>query len=322
MENLDLTKILKVGDHVYSLVNGEGVVKEIIKDCVYGIKIDFENAQDVPYTKDGRYFNNEGETVLFPSKEERNWSKYISKKCRNKLEPFDKPNWCHHKVDLSNCSEEYRKAYYDGWNNCNQQHSQCESEKSDVLKCLINGMKFHYEDNEEATWGTEKFSMKVKDILSWLEMQGEQKPADKVEPKFNVGVWVVFNNKHQSIYQVEKIEDGYYILRHTHGGTLGVCVLHDENLRLWSIQDAKDGDVLVDKYNNIGIFQECEGICWHSYIYLGCDGELRGFSIGGSHEQTDTHPATKEQRDTLEKAMTNAGYKWDKGKLKKKPNDQ
>lgn len=40
-----------------------------------------------------------------------------------------KPNWCHHKVDLSNCSEEYRKAYYDGWNNCNQQHSQCESEK-------------------------------------------------------------------------------------------------------------------------------------------------------------------------------------------------
>lgn len=87
------------------------------------------------------------------------------------------PNWCHHKVDLSNCSEEYRKAYYDGWNNCNQQHSQCKSESNDVVKCLINGMKFYYEDNEEATWGTEKFSMKVKDILSWLEKQGGQKPA-------------------------------------------------------------------------------------------------------------------------------------------------
>ena len=87
------------------------------------------------------------------------------------------PNWCHHKVDLSNCSEEYRKAYYDGWNNCNQQHSQCKSEWNDVVKCLINGMKFYYEDNEEATWGTEKFSMKVKDILSWLEKQGGEKPA-------------------------------------------------------------------------------------------------------------------------------------------------
>lgn len=50
-----------------------------------------------------------------------------------------------------------------------------ESEDEMVRKCLINGMKFYYEDNEEATWGTEKFSMKVKDILSWLEKQGEHK---------------------------------------------------------------------------------------------------------------------------------------------------
>ena len=87
----------------------------------------------------------------------------------------DEPKWCHHKVDLSGCSEEYRKAYYDGWNNCNLQHSQRLSDSNDVVKCLINGMKFYYEGNEEATWGTEKFSMKVKDILAWLEKQGEQK---------------------------------------------------------------------------------------------------------------------------------------------------
>jgi len=86
------------------------------------------------------------------------------------------PKWCHHKVDLSDCSEEYRKAYYDGWNNCNMQHSQCNAESDDVVKCLINGMNeiLFYEHNEEAMWGTEKFSMKVKDILNWLEKQGEQ----------------------------------------------------------------------------------------------------------------------------------------------------
>ena len=109
------------------------------------------------------------------------------------------PKWCHHKVDLSGCSEEYRKAYYDGWNNCNQQHSQCKSELNDVVKCLINGMKFYYEDNEEATWGTDKWSMPVKHIIEVLEKQGEQKSFDyenativqkdfapKVEPKFKV----------------------------------------------------------------------------------------------------------------------------------------
>lgn len=139
----------------------------------------------------------------------------------------------------------------------------------------------------------------------------EEKPTDKVEPKFKVGDWVVFNNKHQSIYQVEKIEDGYYILRHTHGGTFRVCVLHDESLRFWNISDAKRGDVLVDEDNNIGVYKKIEGIDWDSYIYLGCDGVLRGFSIGGKHEQTNTHPATKEQRDQLEKAMANAGHTFD-----------
>lgn len=83
------------------------------------------------------------------------------------------PNWCHHKVDLSDCSEEYRKAYYDGWNNCNMQHSQCKSELDDVVKCLINGMKFYYEENKEAIWGTDKWSMPVKHIIEVLEKQGE-----------------------------------------------------------------------------------------------------------------------------------------------------
>ena len=40
------------------------------------------------------------------------------------LNPNKKPDYCHHEVDLSDRSEEYCKAYYDGWNNCNQQHSQ------------------------------------------------------------------------------------------------------------------------------------------------------------------------------------------------------
>ena len=35
-----------------------------------------------------------------------------------------KPNYCHHEVDETGWTEEYRKAYYDGWNNCNMQHSQ------------------------------------------------------------------------------------------------------------------------------------------------------------------------------------------------------
>ena len=60
----------------------------------------------------------------------------------------------------------------------------------------------------------------LNDIDEIIEKINEQKPADMVEPKFKVGDWVVFKNRNQSIYQVEKIEDGYYVLRNTHGGIL------------------------------------------------------------------------------------------------------
>lgn len=53
-----------------------------------------------------------------------------------------------------------------------------DAELDDVVKCLINGMKFYYEDNEEATWGTDKWSMPVKHIIEVLEKQGKQKPAE------------------------------------------------------------------------------------------------------------------------------------------------
>ena len=87
------------------------------------------------------------------------------------LEKQKEPDWVHHCVDLSECSEESRTAYYDGWNNCNMQHSQKENEDNSVIKCLINGMRFYYGDNEDATWGTNKFHMKVADIIKWLEKQ-------------------------------------------------------------------------------------------------------------------------------------------------------
>lgn len=139
----------------------------------------------------------------------------------------------------------------------------------------------------------------------------ETKTLEKItRPNFKVGDWIIRNNKYTGI-PVKVIEfNGYYSCELN--GEVVNLTLNDvhNNFHLWTIQDAKDGDVLVDKDNNIGIFQKFEGIYWYSYIYLGCDGELRGFSIGGSHKQTDVHPATKEQRDLLFQKIKEAGYKW------------
>ena len=326
-----------------------------------------------------------------------------------------KPDYCHHEVDLSNCSEEYRKAYYDGWNNCNMQYSQCKSESNDVVKCLINGMKFYYEDNEEATWGTEKFSMKVKDILTWLERQGEhanfrnkiqvgdkvtrneagvlvnlsqlkrvakpneeqdeqktsctsivetgngginalvtrelptemksaeeslgidsdtynkivdecifgeQKPEDKIEPKFKVGDWVV--NKLGNVWHIDSFDKKNYQVSNGNGYNYFPISKQNE-MRLWTIQDAKDGDVLEDNdgvilFRKIGNERYADVVDYYCVVNTSGRFEIQEkFDYWGEANDAQLHPATEIQRYTLMKAMADAGYTFDfeNKKLKK-----
>jgi len=173
-----------------------------------------------------------------------------------------------------------------------------------------------------------------KDWIAWLEKQGNEpqgksaleavneekvdnqncvKTDDKVEPKFHEGEWVVFKNKHQSIYQVEKIENGYYILRHTHGGSFRVCVFHDESLRLWTLRDAKDGDVLASDNGVIILVKVSRDspfgyrLSYHCAILYDGTFEPREFHVNPEK----FFPATKEQRDTLFAKMKDAGYIFD-----------
>ena len=142
--------------------------------------------------------------------------------------------------------------------------------------------------------------------------EGMSVSGENIEPKlkFNVGDWVVFNNKHQSIYQIEKIENGYYILRHTHGGSFRVCVLHDESLRLWSIEDAKEGDILANKSNDvILIFKNIQ----NNYLFSSyCDYFVNTFRAKQFSQWASSAfiPATKEQRETLFVKMKDAGYEF------------
>ena len=131
--------------------------------------------------------------------------------------------------------------------------------------------------------------------------KSEQKPTDKVEPKFHEGDFIVGTYCRGKI--IALTDDAY--LLDTGQGIPFSC---KDNVHLWTIQDAKDGDVLVDKCGNIGIYQGDKNIVtWNSYCYCGVN---KVFYDEGSHE-FPCYPATKEQRDTLMEAMTDAGYVWD-----------
>ena len=145
----------------------------------------------------------------------------------------------------------------------------------------------------------------------------KQKSADKIEPRFKVGDWVVFS-KSKNVYKVEKIENYEYTLRHILGGSLCLSFSNEKLIREWTIQDGKDGDVLA-AHECYVVFKEIDGLnikCHCTYHYLGLNPT---FYIDTLQNKDAFLPATKEQRDVLMKAMNDAGYEWDgeKKELKK-----
>lgn len=106
-ENIDLTKILKdcpKGFKLYSLLHGEVSFRGIDETSDYPITYDYpimgcigESVSAFYLTRHGAYSNNyNGECILFPSKDQRDWSKFTATWLKKEkfdpktLKPFDK----------------------------------------------------------------------------------------------------------------------------------------------------------------------------------------------------------------------------------------
>ncbi len=156
-----------------------------------------------------------------------------------------------------------------------------------------------------------------------IEKQGEQKPADKVEPKFHEGDWVV--SKLGNVWYIDSFDNKNYKVTDINGNYNCFPIYIQDRLHLWTIQDAKDGDVLINWNNTTFIFKaiENETVKFHVAYNEKWDAiktpSTKLSHLGLPEHQFEFHPATKEQRDTLMKAMTDAGYTFDfkKKELKK-----
>ena len=149
----------------------------------------------------------------------------------------------------------------------------------------------------------------------------EQKPTDKVEPKFKVGDWVVCEIT-GLIYQIE------HCIEHLNNPKYGYILIDGryigsddaEFYHLWTIQDAKDGDVLCYK-DEVFLYKHDIKNCtkkettFGGIVYYCCYDGKRFItdSLYSLSEQNkiDIHPAVKEQRDLLFTKMRETGLKWD-----------
>lgn len=114
-ENIDLTKILKdcpQGTKFYTPVWGEVSFEKILDKELYTIQIDTRGGY-CHLTKEGYFIKSDyAECILFPSKEQRDWSKFTAPWYKKEkfdpktLQPFDKV------LVRDSCSCPWRCAFY------------------------------------------------------------------------------------------------------------------------------------------------------------------------------------------------------------------
>lgn len=164
----------------------------------------------------------------------------------------------------------------------------------------------------------------IDEVRNNPEKYGLQKPTDKVEPKFKVGDWITNGEYTWKVTDIKPLD---YILQSQIGDIVGDTISYvDEEFHLWTIQDAKDGDVLVvGDEDGTGIAICGKTICGkndklgNNILYC-CYDDENGFVINTTIALIDLlHPATKEHRDLLFTKMKETGYEWDakKKELKK-----
>lgn len=162
-----------------------------------------------------------------------------------------------------------------------------------------------------------------KGVKDGLEKQGEQKPTDKVEPKFKNGQWIVWKEK---CYKINYNGCGYELVDQDGLSTSLEYGTIDENAHLWDVTtDAKDGDVLHSpNHRLIWIYKDIQ----YYHVCVNMNYVKENFSTDGFIViPTDVCPATKDEQTILSVRIKESGYEWDAEKkevkkIEQKPTDE
>lgn len=207
---------------------------------------------------------------------------------------------------------------------------------SEALETLIPELKEN-EDEGIRKWIKKELESKyvvgntVNNVMAdkafaWLEKQGKPK-AEAITPKFKEGDWIVYKDdytKEEDVLVVSNPDSKGTSLYTTDGHQK--YYLSWESLkkaRLWTIQDAKDGDVLysergggVESIHLVSSWKKVDGkntLCSVCTYRIEDDEIITGGlgAIWWHGVQDPFFPATKEQRDLLFQKMKEKGYEWD-----------
>ena len=130
------------------------------------------------------------------------------------------------------------------------------------------------------------------------------------EPKFKVGDWVV--NKFGDSWHIDSLDKKNYQVSDGKGNYNYFPISKQDEMHIWTIQDAKDSDILAFSNDTIVIFKDLyNSTSFHSYCHIE-DGifDFNKDELPDWWNSEDFKPATKEQSDILFQKIQEACYKW------------
>ena len=145
--------------------------------------------------------------------------------------------------------------------------------------------------------------------MSWGEWEHTVKLAIH---KFKIGDWIIHNDGSSDLpVQIYNLKKDRYLVTNMLGSKGEVMLTYQDKWRLWSINDAKPGDIL-NANSAVFIYKKHN----KDYVYHYCGINLGNEFVIGTNDSiwnanNEIYPATQEQKDLLFKRMVESGYTWD-----------
>ena len=250
MEKINIAKLLKdcpKGTKLYSLIHGEVELTRVGVECIY-FKPNYLN-YELSVNLDGRWIENMGECILFPSKENRDWTKF--------QRPFKDGDiiytHCESNVVFISIFKEIRG-------------------KKLLTYCDL-GCIFHtHESNiccditsiKEQRLATEEEKQKLFDAIkaNGYKWNAKTKTLEKlIKPKFKVGDRIKHKKYTKWVCTIRRVTDRYYVDGHPTSFTL-----------LFDNQDAYElvpnkFDITTLKPFDKVLVRDSNEYCWHATFY-------------------------------------------------------
>ena len=132
-------------------------------------------------------------------------------------------------------------------------------------------------------------------------------------PKFNVGDWVFATNDGEGPWLITARTDNYYTLQDTQENEASVAqITIDNKYHLWSLKDAKPGDVLISEDDKHPfIFKKFLGYAPSAYCGIDTTDSIYISDEDRPWTRDTVRPATYEERQLLFNKLEEKNYKWD-----------